>query len=102
MFEFLKNLFGGGTDFKGLMSRGAIIVDVRTPEEFKSGHLKGSVNYPLQMLSGNIYRLQEANKPIIVCCRSGSRSAVAKQMLKAQGVEVYNGGGWASLSEKLK
>jgi rhodanese-related sulfurtransferase len=102
MFDFLKRLFGNNTDYKALMSRGAIIVDVRTPEEFTSGHIKGALNYPLQTLSGQVQRLKDKGKPIIVCCRSGSRSAMAKQLLKAQGIEVYNGGGWGSLSQKLK
>ncbi len=102
MLDFLKRLFGSSVDYKALMSRGAIIVDVRTPEEFKGGHIKGAVNYPLQTLSGQVQKLKEKDKPIIVCCRSGSRSSMAKQLLKAQGIEVYNGGGWGSLSQKLK
>ena len=44
MFGFLKKLFGPGTDYKSIMAKGAIIVDVRTPEEYKAGHIEGARN----------------------------------------------------------
>jgi rhodanese-related sulfurtransferase len=42
MFSFFKNLFGPGTDYKALVEAGAIIIDVRSPQEFDGGHIKGS------------------------------------------------------------
>ena len=104
MFNFLKKLFGAGpsVDYKQLVSEGAIIVDVRTPGEFASGHIKGSINIPVDQLSKNLSKLKDKNKTIITCCASGMRSASAKGILKSAGyTSVYNGGGWNSLNSKL-
>ncbi|AEA45493.1 rhodanese-like domain-containing protein [Fluviicola taffensis] len=104
MMQSLKNLFGLGpkVDFNELMSRGAQIIDVRTPSEFNSGHIRGSVNIPLSLIPQNLSNIQK-NKPIITCCASGMRSASAKNILKAKGFsEVHNGGGWSSLQQKIQ
>lgn len=104
MLESLKKILGIGpaTDWKELMQKGAIIVDVRTKGEYQGGHIKGSINIPLQTLSQNLSKLKKG-KPIITCCASGMRSASAKSMLTSSGFsEVYNGGGWMSLQSKLK
>lgn len=103
VLNIIKRLLGLGpkTDYKELMKKGAQIIDVRTSGEFHSGHIKGSVNIPLQQLSANIKKIKK-DKPIITCCASGMRSASAKSILKSNGfAEVYNGGGWASLQQKL-
>lgn len=103
MLQTLKNLFGFGpkTDYKELLQKGAQLIDVRTKAEFQGGHIKGSVNLPLQTLSANLFKLKK-DKPIIACCASGMRSASAKGILKAQGfTEVYNGGSWMSLQNKI-
>lgn len=100
MFGFLKNLFGKSTDYKALMANGAQIIDVRTPAEFSNGNIRGSKNIPLQNLMSNLKKLDK-NKPIITCCASGMRSASAKQILKNNGFEVYNGGGWQNLKNKI-
>ncbi|MDR0794365.1 MAG: rhodanese-like domain-containing protein [Chitinophagaceae bacterium] len=103
MIKFLKNIFGGGTkeDFKTLVQNGAQIIDVRTPAEYNGGHIKTAVNIPLQSLSGNLSKIKK-DKPVITCCASGMRSASAKNILKSNGfTEVYNGGGWASLQNKI-
>lgn len=99
---FLSRLFGGGTkvDFKELRQNGAIILDVRSPQEFKSGHIKGSKNIPLQSLQNKMKGLKK-DQVIITCCASGNRSGSAKSILKNAGYEVYNGGGWRSLNNKV-
>ncbi|MBX2904010.1 MAG: rhodanese-like domain-containing protein [Chitinophagales bacterium] len=99
----LKQLLGLGpsVNYKELMQQGAQIVDVRTKAEFNGGHIRGSVNIPLNNLS-NHYASLKKNKPIITCCASGVRSAQAKSILKENGfTEVYNGGGWMSLKNKI-
>jgi rhodanese-related sulfurtransferase len=98
MLGFLKKLFGGkDIDYAGLLAQGALIVDVRTTGEFSSGHIRGSVNIPLDKLRSQLQKIPK-NKPVIVCCASGMRSASAKSVLKSNGYnEVYNGGGWMSL-----
>jgi phage shock protein E len=100
---FLSNIFGGGpkVDLKEMVKQGAMIVDVRTPAEYQGGHIKGSVNIPLQVLDKNIAKLKK-DKQVITCCASGMRSGSAKSMLKAKGFDVHNGGGWNSLQSKLK
>ena len=81
--------------------KGAVIIDVRTYEEFASGHIKGSKNIALQVINGNIETIKKWDKPIIACCRSGMRSAQATSILKQNGIDCINGGGWNSLESKL-
>ncbi|MBN9292780.1 MAG: rhodanese-like domain-containing protein [Flavobacteriia bacterium] len=100
---FLSKLFGSApkADFKELIKQGAVIIDVRTPGEFAGGHIKNSVNIPLQSLQNSLSKIKK-DKPVITCCASGMRSASAKNILKAKGYEVHNGGGWASLQSKIR
>ena len=101
MLKFIKSLFGPSADFKALIQSGAQIIDVRTPEEYKSGHIKGSINIPVNKIAGQTQKLKKEGKVIITCCRSGARSAMAKETLKANGVEAYNGGAWDSLKRVI-
>lgn len=103
MINALKILFGFGTnvDYAELVKQGAIILDVRGKREFQSGHVKGSINIPVDILINNLSKLKK-DTPIITCCASGMRSASAKGILKSNGfLEVHNGGGWSSLQNKL-
>ena len=103
MLQAIKNLLGLGpkVDFKELLQNGATIIDVRSKGEFQGGHIKGSVNIPLDVLSSNLSKIKK-DKPVITCCASGMRSASAKAMLKSRGfAEVYNGGGWMGLQNKI-
>lgn len=68
---------------------GAIIIDVRTPAEFKAKHIKGAHNLPLQQLNRSYVNLPK-NKEIIVYCRSGNRSATATRFLKQLGYKVFD------------
>jgi len=102
MLEQLKKILGVQTseDFVALIKGGAQIVDVRSREEYRAGHLKGSVNIPLPSLTAQLDKISK-DKPVIVCCASGMRSGSAKTVLQSKGYQVYNGGGWASLERKL-
>ena len=102
MIPLLKNILTTGTemDLKELLRKGAQIIDVRSKEEFQTGHIHNSVNIPLQNLTHNLSKIKK-DKPVIVCCASGIRSASARSILKSNGfTEVYNGGGWMSLQHK--
>jgi rhodanese-related sulfurtransferase len=59
-------------------------IDVRTPEEYSSGHAARSVNIPLDTLSANLDRL-EKNEPVYLICESGGRSLQAAAILKNKG-----------------
>ncbi len=103
MIDLLKNLFGSApaVDFTALVKQGARIVDVRSPDEYRGGHIKGSVNIPVQVLPSRIGEIPKG-KPVITCCASGARSASAKRILEAAGfTEVHNGGGWRGLQGRL-
>jgi phage shock protein E len=103
MIQFLRKIFGLGpaTDYAALVKAGAIIVDVRSEGEFNGGHIKGSINIPVDQIASNLNKLKDKNKTIITCCASGMRSAAAKNVLKSNGyTQVYNGGGWSSLERK--
>jgi rhodanese-related sulfurtransferase len=101
MTGFFKKLFGNSTDYKGLVNAGAIIVDVRSPMEYKEGHIAGSKNFPLDSIRSHISELKKTGKPVITVCRSGARSGMAKGILQSSGIEVYNGGPWTSLKKKI-
>jgi hypothetical protein len=89
--------FGPKIDIEALIAQGATVVDVRTLAEFKDGHFKGSINLPLQTLGSQMNKLKK-DQVIITCCRSGSRSGMARRQLKAAGfMQVYNGGPWNNL-----
>lgn len=102
MFEFFKNLFGSSAEVEKALAEGAVIVDVRTKQEYNSGHIKGSRNIPLNTIKQQAGTLMKLNKPIITVCQSGSRSAMAKSILKSSGLQAYNGGSWMSLRNKIQ
>jgi phage shock protein E len=104
MLSAIKKLLGFGpkVDLSELVKNGAIILDVRTKGEYGSGHIRGSVNIPVDQLSKNLNKFKDKKHPIITCCASGMRSASAKSILQSNGyTNVYNGGGWHSLNNKL-
>jgi len=103
MIQLLKKIFGMGpkVNYADLMSNGAVIIDVRTKGEYQGGHIKGSLNIPLNTLTANLSKIKK-EKPVITCCASGMRSASAKSILKSKGfAEVHNGGSWMSLQNKI-
>jgi phage shock protein E len=103
MLENIKKLLGIKTiDFAQLVNDGAIVMDVRTAAEFGGGHIKGSVNVPLNKLPQYLPKLKDKTKPIIACCASGSRSAQAMGVLKYNGfMNIYDGGSWFRLNSKI-
>jgi phage shock protein E len=99
-----KQLFGLGpkVNYAELVKQGAIILDVRSHSEYAGGHIKGAINICVDQLGRNLSTLKDKNRPIVTCCASGLRSASAKNILKANGyTQVYNGGSWNSLQNKI-
>jgi phage shock protein E len=104
MLDSIKNALGFGNkeDYAQMVKERAIIVDVRSKGEFAGGHIKGSINIPVDQLSNHLSQLGDKNKTIITCCASGMRSASAKRILTTNGYKnVFNGGGWLSLQSKI-
>ena len=103
MINTIRKLLGIAPppDFRELISRGAVIIDVRTRGEYQGGHIRGSLNIPLNNLEAHLSKIKK-DKPVITCCASGMRSASARSILQSKGYEeVYNGGGWLRLQSKI-
>ncbi len=85
-----------------LLSQGARVVDVRSRAEFSAGARAGSLNIPLDELDRGTNDL-DREKPIILCCASGTRSSMAAAVLKRKGFKnVVNAGAWTNvLAEKI-
>lgn len=64
----------------------ALIIDVRSADEFAYGHITGSQNIPLEEIIRHVDRLKETNKPVYLSCQSGRRAEVAKNQLEQAGV----------------
>ena len=92
------NLFGKKVDIAELIAKGAKIIDVRSPQEFRGGHVAGSVNVPLDRIRSEVASLKKAGKPVILCCASGMRSGSATSILQAEGIDAHNGGPWTNVN----
>ncbi len=103
MLEVLKNMFSNKTNeaLKHIVNDGAFLVDVRSSGEFAGGHIKGSVNIPVDEIQNHLAKFK-TRKNIVVFCRSGARSSLAKSVLEKNGiVNVTNGGSWQNVASLL-
>ena len=94
LFDFLSggDINSGAQEWKN--TPGAVLLDVRAPEEYRQGHLPGSVNLPLDELRRAGDRLPDRETPLFVYCWGGSRSSRAVRALKQMGyTRVKNIGG---------
>ncbi len=81
-----------------LKSAGATLVDVRSIAEFAQANAAGSLNIPLSELGSRMSEIPK-DKPVVVCCASGSRSGMAKLLLLKNGYKnVHNIGSWSNLA----
>lgn len=78
-----------------LVEQGATLLDVRTEGEFAGGHLPGAVLVPVAELASRMSEVPR-DRPVVVYCQSGGRSARAAEMLAAAGYDVHDLGGIAS------
>ncbi|MDR1771733.1 MAG: rhodanese-like domain-containing protein [Hungatella sp.] len=97
------NFFSNRSDFASAVEQakntpGAVLLDVRTVQEYADGHVPGSVNLPLERLES--IQLNKSN-PVFVYCRSGARSRQACLYLRANGYSVTDIGGIADYRGKL-
>ena len=95
-------LFGGGSSKESIeeyLKDGAIVIDVRTPQEFMEGHVNGSKNIVLNSIPMSVEEIKALNKKIIAVCRSGARSGQATLFLSKYDVDVINGGPWQNVAK---
>ncbi|MGN0733772.1 MAG: rhodanese-like domain-containing protein [Emergencia sp.] len=102
IFGFLRqpDINAGIQDF--LRTTDGVLLDVRTEEEYKAGHIESSLNIPLQRIENTPNRISDKNTPLFVYCQSGSRSSRATSALKRMGYSnVTNIGGIGSYRGKV-
>ena len=80
---------------KHLLINGAVIIDVRPPNDFFENHLPMAVNIPLQLLLQKAHLFSK--QQVIVVCRTGNLSSMGTALLKNAGIEAYDGGKWMRL-----
>ena len=103
IFDFFKqpDINQGVQEYKN--AAGAVLLDVRTPQEYREGHIPGSQNVPLQQLDKVEEVTENKDTVLYVYCRSGARSRQAVSLLQAMGyTNVRNIGGVAAYSGKVE
>ncbi len=114
MMNLFRSIMGGGgtlispaqyqQDF-AKAKKAHTLIDVRTPNEFRTGHIPGAINIDVQILAGRLKDVPPG-KPVVLYCRSGNRSASAAGMLRRAGyAEVFDLGGigaWAQAGLPVK
>jgi len=80
---------------KILEEKNYIILDVRTLEEFYNGHLENAINMPYDQIDNSVSF--DKNKTILVYCKSGRRSSIAKESLEKLGYTVYDLGAYENI-----
>lgn len=77
------------------LSRGAVLVDVREPAEYREGHLPGAVNIPMGQLTARLDEI-DRDRAVYVVCASGNRSSAMTDVLTAAGYDATNVAGGTS------
>jgi phage shock protein E len=77
---------------------GALVVDVRTTDEFEEEHFPNALNIPVDQIQRRLNELGEKNKPLVLYCASGARSAYAAKIIRSAGyTDVTNAGGLSDM-----
>lgn len=100
---FFSALFGAkdNTAVIEAIKDGAFLVDVRSSGEFASGSVKGAINIPLDNIQNQLAKFK-GKKQIVVFCRSGNRSSMAKGILAKNGISnVVDGGSLQNVNNCL-
>ena len=86
---------------KKLLGEGAVIIDVRTPGEFASGHLPKAINIPVEQVAAEVpRRFADKDRPLLLHCASGMRSGTAQRHLRALGYNrAFNLGSYARAAQ---
>lgn len=86
-------------NIKSYLSNGAIVLDVRTQQEWDEEHLEGAKHIVLNTIPEHVEELKSLNTSIIAVCKSGGRSEQATQYLSSLGLDVINGGPWQNVAQ---
>jgi rhodanese-related sulfurtransferase len=82
------------------LEEGRVVIDVRTPEEFARGHVEGATNIDIQGAGfADAVAALDPEADYVVYCRSGNRSAVAAEEMRAAGLDVLDGGGFETMTK---
>ena len=103
LFDFLKkpDVNSGVREYHN--TPGAVLLDVRSPQEYQEGHIPGSKNVPLQRLEDISEAAPDRAAPLFVYCYSGARSGQAVSVLNGMGyADVRNIGGIAAWSGEME
>ena len=96
------NIFGNNKEVEEALANGATVIDVRSKQEFAGGNVKGSYNIPVDKVGNSIPKIKKMGTPIVLCCASGMRSALAKSVLTNAGItDVYDGKTWSKVARML-
>lgn len=88
-------------DIRTLLRQGAVLLDVRTMEEFAGFHLAGALHIPLDELALNVERIRQWQKPVIIYGADDQRSSLAASSLKRWGIFAIDGGSREEIQELL-
>ena len=88
-------------EIKHYLDKGAVILDVRTQQEWDEGHIEGAQHIVLSDIPSEIEKIKSWEKPVIAVCRSGARSGQATQFLESRGIDIINGGPWQNVDQHL-
>ncbi|MFD2568503.1 rhodanese-like domain-containing protein [Pseudotenacibaculum haliotis] len=83
------------------LNNGAVVLDVRTHQEWNEGHSEGAKHVVLNTIPDHLEEIKSLDKPVIAVCKSGGRSQSATDFLKQNGVDVINGGPWQNVDQYL-
>ena len=103
LFDFLKqsDINQGVLEYQN--TQGAVLLDVRTPQEYAEGHIPGSINIPLQSIDEAEAELENKDTELFVYCHSGARSSQAVALLEEMGyTKVNNIGGIAGYKGEVE
>ncbi len=93
-FSNNKKNYEEESTIESYLKKGAIVLDVRTEEEYEMDHVANSTHIQLDYIADRLDEIKAFDKPIIAVCRSGNRSGQATAILKEVGLDAINGGPW--------
>ncbi len=104
VFAFKRLSLVSADNARRFIKEGALVVDVRNPSEFNSGHVSGGLNLPLPQLEAEATRrLRDKNQCLLLHCLSGTRSGIAKTQLRRLGYKnVFNLGSYRRAEQMVR